>query len=132
MGHVVKAGRTGEIISSIMKAGFEVSAAKLLHLTRLEAAEFLDVYKGVIPHYPAILEGMTSKPCLALELRKDSSVVSDFRELCGPHDVEIARHLRPSTLRARFGVDNARNALHCTDLEEDGELESRYIFELIN
>lgn len=130
--HIVKEGRAGEIVSVIMKAGFEVSAARMLHFTRLEAAEFLDVYKGVIPHYGTMLDTMTTSPCLALELRKSSNVVVEFRELCGPHDVEIAKHLRPNTLRAHFGVDNARNALHCTDLEEDGELESRYIFALIN
>jgi nucleoside-diphosphate kinase len=129
--HILKDGRAGEIVSSIMKAGFEVSAAKMVHFTRVEAAEFLDVYKGVIPHYPSVIDAMTSTPCLALELRKDADVVPSFRELCGPHDIEIARHLRPGTLRARFGEDSARNALHCTDLEEDGELESRYIFELI-
>lgn len=130
--HILKDGRAGEIVSSIMKAGFEVSAARTVHFTPVEAAEFLDVYKGVIPHYPSVLDAMTGTPCLALELRKDADVVPSFRELCGPHDVEIARHLRPGTLRARFGLDSARNALHCTDLEEDGELESRYIFELIS
>jgi hypothetical protein len=36
---------------------------------------------------------------------------------------EIARHLRPRTLRAQFGKDKIRNALHCTDLPEDGLLE---------
>merc|ERR1719424_1335809 len=106
------------------------AASKRVRCTTF-AAEFLDVYKGVIPHYPSVLDAMTSTPCLALELRKDADVVPSFRELCGPHDVDIARHLRPGTLRARFGEDGARNAVHCTDLEEDGELESRYIFELI-
>jgi nucleoside-diphosphate kinase len=130
--HILKDGRSGEVLSAIMKAGFEVSAMKLVHLTKPEAAEFLDVYKGVLPHYPTILDSMVTTPSLALELRKDNDVVSAFRDLCGPHDVEIAKQLRPSTLRARFGVDNARNAVHCTDLPEDGELECRYIFELIN
>ena len=36
---------------------------------------------------------------------------------------EIARHLRPTTLRALYGKDKAHNAVHCTDLPEDGELE---------
>ena len=33
-----------------------------------------------------------------------------FRELTGPVDPEIARHLRPHTLRAKFGVDKIKNA----------------------
>jgi nucleoside-diphosphate kinase len=41
----------------------------------------------------------------------------------GPHDPEIARTLRPNTIRARFGQDRIKNAVHCTDLPEDGPLE---------
>ena len=36
---------------------------------------------------------------------------------------EIARHLRPRTLRALYGKDKIMNAVHCTDLPEDGLLE---------
>lgn len=38
---------------------------------------------------------------------------------------EIARHLRPGTLRAVFGKNKIQNAVHCTDLPEDGLLEVR-------
>jgi nucleoside-diphosphate kinase len=48
--------------------------------------------------------------------------------LCGPIDPEIAKNLRPNTLRAKFGVDRVKNAIHCTDLPEDGVLESQYFF----
>ena len=33
---------------------------------------------------------------------------------------EIARHLRPSTLRAKYGHNKLKNAVHCTDLADDG------------
>lgn len=39
-----------------------------------------------------------------------------FRELCGPFDPEIARKLEPNSLRAKFGIDRVKNAIHCTDL----------------
>ena len=45
------------------------------------------------------------------------------REFCGPMDPEIARHIRPQTIRAMFGLDKISNAVHCTDLPEDGVLE---------
>ncbi|GLG96427.1 Nucleoside diphosphate kinase 7 [Gryllus bimaculatus] len=38
--------------------------------------------------------------------------------------MEMARHLRPGSLRARFGVDRVQMGLHCSDLPEDGPLES--------
>jgi len=67
-----------------------------------------------------------------MELRKAGQVVEDFRTLCGPLDVDMAKHLRANSLRARFGKDNVQNALHATDLEDDAELEVRYIFELLD
>ena len=36
---------------------------------------------------------------------------------------EIARHIRPRTLRAIYGKDKVKNAVHCTDLVEDATLE---------
>ena len=48
-----------------------------------------------------------------------------FRAVCGPHDPEIARNIRPGTLRAKLGLDRVKNGVHCTDLPEDGVLEVR-------
>lgn len=46
-------------------------------------------------------------------------------------DPEIAKNLRGNTLRARFGIDKVRNAVHCTDLPEDGTLEVEYFFSIL-
>lgn len=94
------------------------------------AEEFFEVYKGVVPEYVALTEHMTTGPCIALEVRQEN-VVKAFRELAGPADPEIAKNLRPTTLRARFGIDKVRNAVHCTDLPEDGTLESEYFFSIM-
>jgi len=45
-------------------------------------------------------------------------------------DPEIAKSLRPRTIRAKFGESRAANAVHCTDLEEDGVLEVEYFFSI--
>uniref|UniRef100_A0A671R4F3 Nucleoside diphosphate kinase homolog 7 n=1 Tax=Sinocyclocheilus anshuiensis TaxID=1608454 RepID=A0A671R4F3_9TELE len=55
-----------------------------------------------------------------------------FREFCGPADPEIARHLRPTTLRALYGKNKVQNAVHCTDLPEDGILEVQYFFKILD
>jgi len=127
--HAVKAGGCGAIISSIMEAGFELSAMQMLQLQRAEAAELHEVYKGVLPYLPELVNIMCAAPCVAIEVRAASGTVEKLRTLCGPHDVDMAKHLRPNSLRAKFGVDNANNGVHCTDLEDDGELEVRYVFE---
>lgn len=54
-----------------------------------------------------------------------------FRELCGPMDPELARVLRPKSLRAMFGLNKIRNGVHCTDLAEDGSLEVSYFFTIL-
>ncbi|CAF4672137.1 unnamed protein product, partial [Rotaria magnacalcarata] len=45
---------------------------------------------------------------------------------------EIARHIRPRTLRAIYGKDKVKNAVHCTDLAEDTTLEVMKIFRCLN
>ncbi|XP_058556795.1 nucleoside diphosphate kinase 7 isoform X3 [Neofelis nebulosa] len=74
---------------------------------------------------------MYSGPCVALEIQQNNPTKT-FREFCGPADPEIARHLRPGTLRAIFGKTKIQNAVHCTDLPEDGLLEVQYFFRILD
>ena len=90
----------------------------------------MEVYKGVVPEYNQIVEELTNGPCIALEVRQEN-VVSSQRELCGPHDPELARTVRPKSLRAVFGKDKGKNGVHCTDLPEDGTLEVEYFFNIL-
>lgn len=46
-----------------------------------------------------------------------------IHNLCVFIPQEISRRLRPNTLRALYGKDKVKNAVHCTDLPEDGILE---------
>lgn len=100
---------------------------QLFNLDKPTAEEFLEIYRGVLPEYMPICEAMTNGPSLVLEVRQENAVAS-FRQLCGPMDPEIAKNLRPNTLRAKFGCDRVKNGIHCTDLPEDGVLESQYFF----
>ena len=71
----------------------------MFYLTKDAAEEFYDVYKGVLPEYIPLIEHMVGGgPCIALELRQEN-VVEAFREIVGPHDPEIAKYLRPNTIR---------------------------------
>ena len=128
--HAVKDGYAGAIIDRILEEGFEISAMEMFYLDKPTAEEFFEVYKGVLPEFVPIVEHMTTGACIVLEVRQEKAVES-FRELIGPHDPEIAKVLRPSTLRAQFGLDRVRNAVHCTDLKEDGALECEYFFSIM-
>jgi len=138
--HAVLAGLSGQIITSILTSGFDVSALELFNLDRQAAEEFLEVYKSVVPEYNAMVEHYTAGPSLAIEVRTPqespnsngiNNTVAKFRELVGPSDPEIARHIRPNTLRAKFGQNKVKNAVHCTDLPEDGVLESEFFFSIL-
>ena len=120
----------GKIIDIVLQEGFEISCMEMFYLDKTNAEEFFEVYKGVLPEYSGIIDHVTSGPVIVMEVRQEN-VVPALRALCGPHDPEIARALRPNTLRAYFGKDRVKNAVHCTDLAEDGILEVQYFFELL-
>jgi len=102
-----------------MNSEFKVTALQMFHLEKANAEEFLEVYKGVVNEYSAMVDELCSGSCIALEICYPDEPQA-FREFVGPADPEIARHLRPKTLRARFGMDKIKNAVHCTDLPDDG------------
>ena len=73
---------------------------------------------------------------MVLEISSPSSssptdTVSSFRELVGPADPDLAKSIRPKSLRAKYGKTKDMNAIHCTDLPEDGLLEVEYFFKIL-
>uniref|UniRef100_A0AAQ6A619 Nucleoside diphosphate kinase homolog 7 n=1 Tax=Amphiprion ocellaris TaxID=80972 RepID=A0AAQ6A619_AMPOC len=129
--HAISEGLTGKILNSISAAGFEISALQMFNVDRANAEEFYEVYKGVVTEYPSMVTELCSGPCMVLEIH-GADTPKTFREFCGPADPEIARHLRPTTLRALYGKDKVKNAVHCTDLPEDGVLEVQYFFKILD
>jgi nucleoside-diphosphate kinase len=132
--HAVVDGISG-LILDVISERFEVTAVRQLAMDRAAGAEFLEVYKGVLAmgEFSAAVDELISGPCIACELaaKDGGDSVSSFRQLCGPMDSELARVLRPDSLRAKFGLNKTRNAIHCTDLPEDGGLEVEYIFSIL-
>ncbi|KAK3916339.1 Nucleoside diphosphate kinase 7 [Frankliniella fusca] len=130
--HAFQAGLLGPIVSAIQKAGFEITGLRLVLLDHSAAEEFLEIYCTILPEFPAMVTQLCSGSCVALEISgKGENTPTLFRELVGPSDPEIAQKLRPNSLRARFGVNKILNAVHCTDLPDDAELELEYFFRLL-
>lgn len=147
--HAVTEGHAGTILDLLIKHQFNITALQMFHLDRISAEEFLEVYKTVVPEYHSMVEQLTSGSSIAIEISSDlssyshsstssssaasgsSSIVSLIRSVAGPSDPEIARILRPKSLRAQFGHTKVKNAVHVTDLEEDGELESEFFFSIL-
>lgn len=134
---LLRDGAAGLALDVIMDK-FAITALTMLSMTPIEAAELYEVYKGVLApgEFSAVTEEVASGPAIAIEVADKSGqpsghVVEAFRELCGPIDADIARALRPKSLRAMFGDSKVKNGLHCTDLAEDGELEVNYAFNVL-
>ena len=130
--HAVVAGLSGKIIREITQSGtgLQISGLELRCVDKVNAEEFYEVYKGVVNECGGMVEELTLGPCIALEITGDNAHAK-FRQFVGPSDPEVARHLRGHTLRAKFGIDKIKNAVHCTDLPEDGPLEVQYFFNIL-
>ncbi|CAH0405301.1 unnamed protein product [Chilo suppressalis] len=133
--HAIREGKLGATLEAIDEGGFEVTAINMFMVENINAAEFYEVYKGIVPEYKGMVEELSSGPCVAMEIvAKDKTVTTavEFRKLVGPSDPEIARLLRPHTLRAKLGNTKVQNAIHCSDLAEDGLLEVEYFFKILD
>lgn len=96
--HTIQQGNAGKIIDILLEEGFEISALEQFNLNKPTSEEFFEVYKGVLPEYTPMVEHVITGPVIALEIRQEN-VVQALRNLVGPHDPEIAKQLRPNTIR---------------------------------
>lgn len=92
--------------------------------------DYLEAYRGVYAEYDKWVAELASGVSIVLEVRGEDAVTT-LRELAGPFDPEIGRVLRPDTLRAVHGVDSVKNAVHVTDLTNDGPLETKFFFRVL-
>jgi nucleoside-diphosphate kinase len=130
--HILRNGEASACISEIVSAGFQIEAFLSVHLSLDILEHMFEVYRGIYPSYNKMVEHMCSGPCLAVMVTSTSGdSVADFRDFCGPFDSKLAKLLRPKSLRAQFGMDTIYNAVHCTDLPEDGQMECEYIFQTL-
>lgn len=121
----------GSVVKDIDSAGFQITAMKTFNLEKSDAEEFLEVYKGVVNEYGDMVVELSSGTCMALEIDAGGDP-SKFRAFVGPADPEIAKHLRPQTLRAKYGKSKVLNAVHVTDLVDDAPLEVEYFFRILS
>jgi len=129
--HAISEGNAGKIIDILLTEGFEISSMEMLYIDKVQAEEFFEIYKGVLPEYSQMIDSVVCGPIIAIEVRQNYCV-NKLRTLVGPHDPDIAKALRPNTIRAKFGNNCVYNAIHCTDLEEDANIECDYLFNKVS
>lgn len=121
--NAVRTGKAGPILAMINEGGFEISAMRMVHMTRPMAEAFYAVHQGK-PFYNGLVEFMTSGPVIVMIL-KHANAVEDFRKLIGSTDPAKAE---PGTIRKTFAVSLQMNAVHGSDSPENAASEADFFF----
>jgi len=133
--HILKQGLIGEIITAILKGGYEINDIQMFNLETSNATEFLEVYRGLMPTFTDHVNELISGASVAMEISHPSmnqdQIVKEFRKFVGPYEPGIGKQIFPMAIRSVYGYDWVHNALHCTDLPEDGPMESDYFFNIL-
>lgn len=115
--------QTGKIIDSILTAGFNLIALKMIFLTPEKASKFYEVHKDR-PFYKGLIEFISSGPVVAGILEKENAV-DDFRTLIGATNPSEAAE---GTLRKLYGTSLQKNAIHGSDSEDNATKEAAFFF----
>ena len=119
----VRNGQAGEIISRLEKLGLGMVALKMLRLDKDLAEKHYAVHKEK-PFFGELVAYMTSAPVVAAVF-SGNDAVARIRQVMGATDPSRAD---AGTIRADFGLDVTRNAVHGSDAVETAEKEIRLFF----
>ena len=113
----------GEIYSRFEKAGLEIVAARMMHLSKEQAEGFYAVHKER-PFFNDLVQYMTSGPVMVQALSGDNAIAKN-REIMGatnPADAD------PGTIRADFANSIEENVVHGSDAAETAAVEIAFFF----
>lgn len=122
----VAKGVAGKIISRFEEAGLRILAAKMVHLSKEQAAGFYIVHKDR-PFYASLCAFMTEGPCIPMVLEGDNAI-GRVRELMGATDPAKAA---PGTIRRQYASSIEANAVHGSDSPESAAFEIPYFFDAL-
>lgn len=119
----VAAGDVGKILDHLIQEGFVIRGLRLLRMTEPQARTFYEVHRER-PFYDDLVAFMTSGPVVAAALQR-ADAVPHLREVMGATD---SRKAAPGTIRAQFGTNVERNAIHGSDSPENAAREVAFFF----
>jgi len=117
----------GKIYSRFETNGLKIIAARMVHLSRLEAEGFYAVHRER-PFFKDLVAFMTSGPVMVQVLEGEGAVAKN-RELMGATDPKKAEK---GTIRADFADSIEANAVHGSDAPETAAIEIAYFFPALN
>lgn len=118
--------KMGEIIQILTKNDLKINQCIMVKLSGPEAVKFYEKKAGQAV-LPFMMENIISGPILAMELIADDAF-DRLSKLCGPVDSTEARDSAPHSIRAQYGIDNVKNAIHCSETRDDIKREIDFFF----
>ncbi|XP_063784389.1 nucleoside diphosphate kinase homolog 5 isoform X2 [Pseudophryne corroboree] len=115
-----------EIEDIIHRSGFFIIQKRKVHLSPEQCSDFYSDQYGKM-FFPSLTAYMSSGPIIALELTRHNAIHS-WRELMGPSNSLKAKETHPDSLRAIYGIDDLRNAVHGSNCFTSAEREIRFMF----
>jgi nucleoside-diphosphate kinase len=119
----VSRGLTGDILSRIHAAKFQIVAIKSLRLTKSEAEGFYAVHRER-SFFTALVEFMSSGKVVVMVLEAENAITK-WRDTMGATDPAKAA---PGTIRKAFGTSIQNNCTHGSDAPETAAFEIAYFF----
>jgi nucleoside-diphosphate kinase len=119
----IQAGNAGLVIDRLLKEGFRIRGAKLLHLSQAQAEGFYAVHRER-PFFSSLVKFMTEGPVMVIALEAENAV-EKLRKLMGATDPAKAD---AGTIRKLFATNIERNAIHGSDAPETAAVEIAYFF----
>ncbi|MCP3964548.1 MAG: nucleoside-diphosphate kinase [bacterium] len=119
----VAAGNAGNILAMLEKKGFTIRGLRMLRLSEDQARAFYEVHKER-PFYGDLVKFMTSGPVVPAALEHDNAVPF-LREVMGATNSAEAAE---GTVRALYGTNIERNAIHGSDSAENAAIELAFFF----
>jgi nucleoside-diphosphate kinase len=113
----------GEIYTRFERAGLQVIAARMMHLSRAQAEGFYAVHKER-PFFKDLVDFMISGPVMVQVLEGEAAIQKN-RDLMGATDPKKAAK---GTIRADFAQSIDANAVHGSDSAENAAVEIAYFF----
>ncbi|XOV90222.1 MAG: nucleoside-diphosphate kinase [Pseudomonadota bacterium] len=113
----------GEIVSRFEKAGLQIVASRMVHLSEEQAKGFYAEHEGR-PFFNDLVAFMTSGPVVVQVLEGENAIVRN-RELMGATNPKEAA---PGTIRADFAESIDANAVHGSDSPTSAVREIAYFF----
>jgi len=113
----------GEIYSRFEKAGLQIVAARMLHLSQEQAEGFYAVHSER-PFYKDLVNYMRSGPVVVTALEGESAV-RKHRDIMGATNPEDAD---PGTIRKDFAASIEENVVHGSDGPETAAQEIAFFF----